>query len=232
MEKVFRKENKYLLNYEEFKKYTHYLEQVLTSDPHNGHDGYIVRSLYFDTLDNKDFHQKEMGIELRRKIRLRIYNPKDNFAMLEMKQKQGDNQLKRSLKISKDDALKMINGDYSCLLKYKEPFALECYTYMVSEGYIPVTVVQYDRKAFICKENKTRITFDSNIIATESNFNIFDENIIMYPVLSKFNLILEVKYNGFLLSYVKKLLNNINKSQISASKYCLARKVGLNYNYI
>ena len=107
MEKVFRKENKYLLNYEEFKKYTHYLEQILTSDPHNGHDGYIVRSLYFDTLDNKDFHQKEMGIELRRKIRLRIYNPKDNFAMLEIKQKQGDNQLKRSLKIYKDEIIQV-----------------------------------------------------------------------------------------------------------------------------
>lgn len=230
MEKVFRKENKYLLNYEEFKKYTHYLEQLLTSDPHNGHDGYIVRSLYFDTLDNKDFHQKEMGIELRRKIRLRIYDPKDNFAMLEMKQKQGDNQLKRSLKISKDDALKMINGNYSCLLNYKEPFALECYTYMISEGYKPVTVVQYNRKAFICKENKTRITFDSNIIATETNFNIFDDNLVMYPVFS--NTVLEVKYNGFLLSYIKDILKDINKSQISASKYCLARKVGLNYNYI
>lgn len=232
MEKVLRQEKKYLLNYLEFRDYSNYLEQLLLQDPHNGNDGYIVRSLYFDTLDNKDFYLKEMGVELRRKIRLRVYDPNDKFAMLEIKQKEGDNQMKRSLKIKKEDALEMIKGHYECLLKYKEEFALECYTYMITEGYVPVCVVQYNRKAFICKENKTRITFDNNIIATESNFNIFDKELVMYPVFSKFNVVLEVKYNSFLLSYVKDFINMVNKSQISASKYCLARKVSLNYNYI
>lgn len=221
-----------MLNYLEAKSYSNVLEAVLMGDPHNGSDGYIVRSLYFDTIDNKDFYLKEMGVELRRKIRLRVYDPKGNFAMLEMKQKEGESQMKRSLKVSREDALKLIDGRYDCLLKYKDDFASECYSYMVSEGYRPVCVVQYNRKAFICRENKTRITFDNNIIATESNFNIFDDNLAMYPVFSKFNVVLEVKYNGFLLGYVKDLINQVNKSQISASKYCLARSVSLNYNYI
>lgn len=232
MERVLRQEKKYLLNYMEFRNYSNYFEKLLIKDPHNGYDGYIVRSLYFDTLDNKDYYLKDMGVEIRRKIRLRVYNPNDLFAMLEIKQKEGDNQLKRSLRISRKDAKEMINGRYECLLKYKEEFALECYTYMISEGYVPICVVQYNRKAFICKENKTRITFDSNIIATEANFNIFDPDLVMYPVFPKFNVVLEVKYNSFLLSYVKDLLEQINKSQISASKYCLARKVSLKYNYI
>lgn len=232
VEQVLRQEKKYLLNYLEFRKFANLFEQILMSDPHNGYDGYIVRSLYFDTLENKDFYLKEMGVETRRKIRLRIYDPKDNFAMLEIKQKQGENQMKRSLKISKKDALELIHGKYECLLNYKEEFALECYSYMKTEGYIPVCIVQYNRKAFLCKENKTRITFDSNIIATESNFNIFDENLPMYPVFPKFNIVLEVKYNQFLLSYVKDLIKTVDKSQISASKYCLARQVTLNYNYI
>lgn len=89
-----------------------------------------------------------MGADNRRKIRLRIYSPNDNFAMLEIKQKQGENQLKRSIKLKKKDALELIKGKYDCLLKYKEPFAYECYSYMVSEGYFPVSVVQYNRKAF------------------------------------------------------------------------------------
>lgn len=232
MERVLRQEKKYLLNYLEFRKYSNYFEQILISDPHNGSDGYIVRSLYFDTIDNKDFYLKDMGVEIRRKVRLRVYDPNDNFAVLEIKQKEGDNQLKRSLKITRSDALELINGKYECLLKYSEDFAHECYSYMISEGYVPSCVVQYNRKAFICKENKTRITFDNNIIATETNFNIFDSNLPMYPVFSKFNVVLEVKYNAFLLSYVKDLLREIDKSQISASKYCLARSVSLNYNYI
>lgn len=232
MQSVLRQEKKYMLNYLEYRKYSNAFEQLLMSDSHNDIDGYIVRSLYFDTIENKDFYLKEMGVEVRRKIRLRIYNPNDNFAMLEIKQKQGDNQLKRSLKVNKKDALELINGRYECLLKYKEPFALECYSYMVTEGYMPVCVVQYNRKAFICRENKIRITFDSNIIATESNFNIFDNNLIMYPVFPKFNVVLEVKYNGFLLGYIQDYIRQVDKMQISASKYCLARNVSLNYNYI
>ena len=232
MNSVLRQEKKYMLNYAEYKNYSNKFSMLLKGDSHNGYDGYIVRSLYFDTLDNKDFYLKEMGVENRRKIRLRVYDPKDDFAMLEIKQKQGDNQLKRSLKVSQKDALLLIEGKYDCLLKYKEPFALECYSYMVSLGYRPVCVVQYNRKAFICKENKIRITFDSNIVATESNFNIFDNDLLMYPVFPKYNVVLEVKYNGFLLSYVQDYIRQVDKIQISASKYCLARMVSLKYNYI
>ena len=87
--------------------------------------GYIIKSLYFDSLYNRDFFDKECGIEKRRKIRLRVYDSNQDFAMLEMKQKDGANQLKRSMKISKKDAEELINGNYSVLLNYKEDFASE-----------------------------------------------------------------------------------------------------------
>ena len=232
MELVLRQEKKYLLNHLEFREYSNFLDRILMPDKHNGPNGYIVRSLYFDTLDNKDFSEKDVGSEIRRKIRLRVYDPTSDFAMLEIKQKQGEQQLKRSLKVSKKDAIELTKGNYSCLLNYKESFAAECYSYMVTECYKPVCIVQYDRKAYICKENKTRITFDSNITATETNFNIFDEKLPMYPVFPKYNTILEVKYNGFLLSYIKDLITKVDKSPISASKYCLARTVSQNYKYI
>ena len=231
MNKVLRHEKKFLLNSLETSNLSNKIAKVLMPDPHNGYHGYIVRSLYFDTVYNRDFHQKDMGVEIRRKIRLRVYDPNDNFALLEMKQKEGNLQLKRSLKITREDAIKIINKDYSVLLKYPEDFATEIYAVMNIEQYMPVAVVQYNRKAYIAKENKIRITFDSNIIATESNFNIFDENLLMYPVFDKFNTVLEVKYNGFLLTYIKDLFNDINKSETSVSKYCLSRSVGMHYIY-
>lgn len=52
-------------------------------------------------------------------------------------------------------------------------------------------------------------------------------HLIQYPVLDPFNLVLEVKYNGFLLSYIKELAGAANRSEFSQSKYCLARAVGL-----
>lgn len=232
MKTVIRQEKKFLIGTTDRYRLNNCLKQVLMPDEHNGQNGYIVRSLYFDTLYNKDFQDKEDGIELRRKIRLRVYDPKDNLAVLEMKQKEGNNQQKRSLTLKKEDAQEIIKGNYSALLKYKEEFAKECYGIMNMYLYRPKAVVQYNRKAFIAKENNIRITFDTNVIATESSFDIFSENLNMYPVFNKDNTILEVKYNGFLLSYIKDILDNVNKSELSVSKYCLARTISLNYLYI
>lgn len=104
MNRVFREEKKYLISLPEALQACHRLAQVMHQDPHNGISGYPVRSLYFDTLDDRDFHEKAAGVELRRKLRLRCYDPAADFAMLEMKQKQGASQLKRSLRVTREDA--------------------------------------------------------------------------------------------------------------------------------
>lgn len=222
MNKVFREEKKFLISVDEFIKKSHMLSQVMTEDAHNGVHGYIIRSLYFDTVYDSDYFEKLAGVETRRKIRLRIYDPDADFAMLEMKQKQGVNQLKRSLRLSRNDALALTRGDYSPLLSYQEPFAAECYAMMTCRCYRPKTIVQYNRKAFIAKENKIRITFDNNITATESSFDLFSPALNMTPVLDPYDVVLEVKFNGFLLDYIRRMINSIDRSELSVSKYVLA----------
>jgi len=228
---VLRQEKKFLISLDQLYRYSYHLGQVMHEDPHNGLEGYRIRSLYFDTLEDRDFEEKEEGIELRRKIRLRNYDPSADFAVLEMKQKQGALQKKRSLRLSREDAIAMTNRDYGVLLKYKEPFAVECYCLMNSWCYIPKTVVEYKRKAFIAKENKIRVTFDHHIISTESHYNIFDEQLLMNPVLNPYLAVLEVKYNGFLLSYIKDMLRECEKSETSVSKYCIARSISKHYTF-
>lgn len=73
MNRVFREEKKYLISLPEALQTCHRLAQVMHEDPHNGISGYPVRSLYFDTLDDRDFREKAAGVELRRKLRLRCY---------------------------------------------------------------------------------------------------------------------------------------------------------------
>lgn len=51
----------------------------------------------------------------------------------------------------------------------------------------------------IAKENKIRVTFDNRIEATESCFDLFSERLNMNPVLDLYNVVLEVKFNGFIL---------------------------------
>lgn len=227
MNTVMRQEKKYALDVAEGSALKAKLSLVMIPDEHNGAQGYTIRSLYFDTPDNEDYNGKVEGLELRRKIRLRIYDPAQDFAMLEMKQKNGPYQLKRSLRMARQDAERLVRGDYSPLLGYSEPFAAECYALMSNRCYRPRTAVEYDRTAFIARENHIRITFDSRIRASESNLELFSPNPGYSPVMHPFGLVLEVKYNGFILSYIKDLLDGVHRPEVSVSKYCLARSFTL-----
>lgn len=226
LNRVCREEKKFLIGAEEFIALSHRLGQIMQEDPHNGTHGYCIRSLYFDTVYDGDYFDKLDGVELRRKIRLRCYDPHADYAMLEMKQKQGAYQMKRSLRISREDAVALTKGHYGPLLHYDEPFAAECYARMHTYGYRPKTIVEYQRKAFIAKENKIRVTFDHNLVSTESCPDLFDPQLNMNPVLDPCDVVLEVKYNGFLLDYIRRILNPVDRSELSVSKYGLARQNG------
>lgn len=230
MTEVLRSERKFLLNQAEMLQTRHRLRQILHENPHNGAQGYTVRSLYFDTEYDQDYFEKAFGLETRKKIRLRIYDPEDDFALLEMKQKQGIQQRKRSLRVRREDAQRLIHCDYAPLLTYSDPLAAECYALMKTRCYSPKTIVQYRRLAFIAKENRIRITFDHLIDATISNFDLFSQNLLMTPVMDRSQTVLEVKFNGFLLSYIKDLLSGVCKSELSVSKYAMAREIAYNGN--
>lgn len=231
MRDVLREEKKFLLNQAEALALREHMRCVVHADKHNGADGYPVRSLYFDSIDERDFQEKENGVELRRKLRLRVYSPEADFALFEMKQKQGPYQRKRSLRLSRAEAQALIGGDQSVLLRSGSDFGKECYTMMQTWAYRPKTVVEYDRFAFISAENSIRITFDSGIRANECCFDVFDPQLALNSVLSPFAVVLEVKYNGFLLSYIKDMLLPVQQSELSVSKYCMARQVGCKYQF-
>lgn len=225
---VLRQEKKYLLHYIDAEELRVLLEQVLHKDEYSTEqNGYLVRSLYFDTLDNTDFWEKSDGIRDRKKIRLRIYHTEAEHAKLEFKEKQGDFQRKRSLLLSKAEAEEMIEGNYKCLTKHKNEFAWGMYSLMEEQLYRPCCIVEYDRKAWTVPENDIRITLDGQIRATESSFDLFSKELMLYPVLDMGQTILEVKFNHFLLSYVRDLLAGKERAQTSASKYSMARSISM-----
>jgi len=98
--------------------------------------------------------------------------------------------------------------------------------------YRPKAVVSYQRKGFVADENDIRITFDHHIVGTESNFDIFSKDLVENPVFDPFLVVMEVKFNGFLLSYIKDIINEVNVSELAVSKYCLGRAVGKNYIFL
>lgn len=217
------------MNLAEMKRLAGALTPVMLQDKHNGAQGYRIRSLYFDTVNERDYEEKLDGIEKRRKLRLRLYDPAADFAMLEIKQKQGPYQKKRSLRLDRADAEQIACGRYDSLLCYDEPVAAEMYALLQIHCYRPKTIVEYRRFAFIARENQIRVTLDHDIRSTEAHLDPFDPMLDLYPVLDPFNGVLEVKYNGFLLGYIKEQVNRADRSELTVSKYCLARSAGLRF---
>ena len=232
MLEVLRQEKKYLINLEQYYYLSRRFSNILKEDNHSKDDGYLVRSLYFDSIDDTDYEEKIDGIDLRKKIRLRNYGATSISAKLEMKQKQGILQKKRSLVLDKENSHRLINGDYSVLLNFDSNFAGECFGIMQMQCYRPKAVITYKRKGFVGMENETRITFDHNIKGSESSFDIFSDNLIENIIFDQFLVVMEVKFNGFLLSYVKDVINEVNASELAVSKYCLGRAIGKNYLFL
>lgn len=133
--------------------------------------------------------------------------------------------------MKKEDAKRLIAGDYTVLLSYPEEFATECFYMLHQYCYRPKAVISYQRKAFVAKENEIRITFDHNIRGTEANFDIFSRDLPENMLLDPYLVVMEVKYNGFLLSYIKDMINQVNASELSVSKYCLGRSTSMHYTF-
>ncbi|MBP3339961.1 MAG: polyphosphate polymerase domain-containing protein [Lachnospiraceae bacterium] len=225
---VSREEKKYVLTYMEAEKLYLKLKQILPGDEVNGYNSYMVRSLYFDSYYNDDYFDKVAGIKDRKKIRVRIYDVSAEKAKLEVKQKEGNMQRKRSISITRKEAEMLCKGDYEFLLNKDDKLAEDIYYIMHKETYRPKCIVEYKRRAFAVPTNNIRITFDSEIAVSEGNLNIFDNSkAMLVPIESRNKVILEVKYNNFLLSYIKDALQLCDAPQESYSKYTTGRYWGL-----
>ncbi len=225
MIEVERRELKYRIGTQELYVLKDRLAAVLRPDPHNGGSGYAVRSLYFDSLSDSDFEDKTDGYDCRQKIRMRVYGGDAETIRLECKEKEGVYQRKRALLLGRGEAERMTDGEYAFLAERQEPFARWLYTFLVTRCYRPKCVVEYDRLAYIREENDIRITLDANLRATEASFDLFDPAPVLWPVCAPSEVTLEVKYSGFLFSYIRQILNTSGRTQISSSKYCRARMI-------
>ncbi|MEG0856013.1 MAG: polyphosphate polymerase domain-containing protein [Terrisporobacter sp.] len=226
---VNRRELKYPIGDMDYFKVNELFKEVLTPDPNNKEYGYTIRSLYFDGLNNDDYHSKMDGEEIRKKIRLRIYDTKTDKVKLEIKRKINISQIKETTIISRADAIKLIDKDYSVLLKYDNKTAHSAYNIMTIGQYSPVVLVDYNRRAYMHNENNIRVTLDSDIKSNEFNFDMFSDDVMMTPIVDYYNAILEVKFDGELFCWISEVLVGLDTTNQSLSKYCSSRRFYENY---
>ena len=220
--KTFRHEQKYVIPYYEMLSLRSKFNDLLTIDRDS--NGYMVRSLYFDSVDDEDYYDKLGGETIRKKIRLRIYDTVKDYVKLEIKAKYDNNQLKESIVINRKMAKELIKGNYGVLLDIGTETAKKIYTIM-SEGYYrPKVIIEYDRIAYLTTTT-TRITFDFNVKRSYDFDNFFSDNINYFNVTDGKDIILEVKYDRFLEPYISKILDNKVSRYQSVSKYIMGRNV-------
>ena len=226
---VNRRELKYPIGEMDYYKVNELFKEVLTPDPNNKEYVYRIRSLYFDSINDDDYFAKMNGEVLRTKIRLRIYDTKTNSVKLEIKRKMNINQRKETTTITKEDAIALINKDYSVLLKYDNDTAKSAYNIMTIGQYQPVVLVDYTRRAYIHNENNIRVTLDSDIKSNEFDFDMFSEDVVMSPIVDYYNALLEVKFDGELFCWISQALTGLDTTNQSLSKYCSSRRFFENY---
>lgn len=218
--KTFRHEYKFVIPYEEMLSLREKLNKLLDID--RDYDGYMIRSLYFDSIDDTDYYDKLNGEMNRKKIRLRIYDPKGDLVKLELKAKYDYHQLKESLIIKKDDAQELIKGNYDILLNYQEDLAKRIYVILMSGYYQPKVIIEYQRIAYMGKTT-TRITFDFEIKSSTNIEDFFKKDINYIETIDKKDVVLEVKFDRFLEPYISVILDKYISRGQSVSKYIMGR---------
>lgn len=223
MEEVFRKEYKYQILKSDFYRIKKHLEVLMKRDIHSGIDGYMVRSLYFDSIYDTDLYDNLDGLMEKRKIRLRIYSLDEDTVKLEYKCKSGSDGKKYLLRITRNQSEKMIKSDYHFLTELNHPLADTLYHRLQVGAYIPKTVVEYQRLAYIYPASDVRITFDTGMRATGTPFGFFSKELAYYPLYSTDRGVLEIKYNDFLPYPIKNIIESVNQLPVANSKYVQAR---------
>jgi SPX domain protein involved in polyphosphate accumulation len=199
------------------------LSGVLSADTHNGINGYVVRSLYFDSFAETDYYAKMSSDDNRKKIRLRTYNYDSENPQLELKRKENSNQKKDIFFITRETAKSLIECNYDVL--YGRNDTEPIYNIMKLNRVRPVALVEYRRLAFIHPACNVRITFDTKIKSSESNFDIFRENVVLNPVDLSDAGVVEIKYEDFLPAWLGEIISEYVLERTAYSKYTASRNL-------
>ncbi|MDO5845571.1 MAG: polyphosphate polymerase domain-containing protein [Methanocorpusculum sp.] len=223
----FRHELKYYLSMADCLTIQSRLSRIAQHDENCGENGtYRIRSLYFETPDDKVLTEKLYGIMEREKFRIRFYNGSTSFIRLEKKLKINTLSSKVTCRITKDEVEKILAGDYEWMRDSGRALLLELYVKMKYEQLRPRTIVDYDRESFIYAPGNVRVTLDTNIQTGVSSTDLFNPETPVVKAHGVPVIIMEVKYDNFLPAIIKCMVQMPNRRVTAFSKYAVARVFG------
>lgn len=224
--KVYRHELKYIMPLASKEALLQRFKEILHLDPNcpEGTNGYLVRSLYFDDYYNSAYVDKLMGLDHRKKYRIRTYNGCMDAIKLECKQKVGDGIYKESASIDINQYQAILAGNINTLTGGSEGllqrFCLEVHCNRLA----PKVIVDYDRIPLTCPYGNVRITLDMHIRAGIQKYDVSTTSIPTMEVLAD-EMVLEVKYTQYLPSLIREVLAGVTDCSTAVSKYVLCARI-------
>jgi hypothetical protein len=180
---------------------------------------YVVRSLYFDTLDNDAYFEKVDGVEYRKKYRIRIYNGSAARIVLECKYKHNMMTAKVGVPITLSQARQLMRREYEQVSGGERLLAMV--RDMRYGALLPTVIVEYVREAYVYDVFDTRITFDSQVRSGVWDGDLFD---VAGATLKAFDgVVLEVKFNECLPEPLALVLEGAALSREAVSKMAQAQ---------
>jgi hypothetical protein len=220
-----RHELKYKIDRLQFDVLRKNLATVLKPDPHMGTAGrYHVRSLYFDDFRNSAFWDKQAGIYSREKYRIRIYSRSDAVIKFERKTKIQRFIFKETVRLTRDEADRIIAGDIGFLADSKHKLLRDFYRKSRCNIMRPTAVVEYDRAAYFHPVGNVRITFDTGLRMGLASISFFDCNVCTMSIVKESDVILEVKYDDVLPLFICSLFPNTIRPQSAIGKFVMCRE--------
>lgn len=225
--KKFRHEYKYYVNIADYYAIKNGLSHFAKPDSHAGVDGkYLVRSLYFETPDDKVLLEKQYGLNDREKFRIRYYNNDTSWINLEKKSKVNGYGKKLSAPLTKEQCEKLIAGDIQWMKQSEHALITELYLKMKLQLLKPKTIVDYMREPFVYAPGNVRITIDSEIKTGILAKDFFNQDLPVIRSNAGNVIILEVKYDSFLPDIIKCMIQSVNRKPTAFSKYVVSRIYG------
>lgn len=220
-----RHELKYPLTFLEYQLLKKKLITVLKPDLHAGPEGYYhIRSLYFDDFRNTALFEKQWGVARRKKYRIRIYNYSDDFIKFERKIKVDQYILKECVKLTREDAEKIIIGDINFLANSQNNFLRDFYLECRRNLLRPVVMIDYLREAYVHPVGNVRITFDIGLQTGLGPVDFFDLKSSTTGIHEEHDIILEIKFDDVLPLHIRGLFPNTILPRCSLGKFVACRE--------
>lgn len=221
----FRHEWKHEITYMDLLVLRSRLRMVMQQDAHAVDGKYRIRSLYFDTAEDKALLEKINGVNIREKFRMRYYNQDASWMVLEKKCKINGLCRKEQARISQETAQDAVRRDAEHLCQNEQALVRELGYKMKAEGLLPKTIVDYTREPFVYLPGNVRVTLDYDIRTGMTGTDFLNPDCIMIPAGNAAR-ILEVKWDEFLPSLIRDLVQVPGTHTSAFSKYAACRIYG------